>query len=62
MKAEEEEIDILSGVDVEARDDGQRGFIHPEDDEETAWAMDEPDEDSADWRMKIWMEDDELLM
>lgn len=62
MKAEEEEIDILSGVDTAARQDSQRGLVSGDDDEEMMWATDEPDDDEAGWKMKLWMEDDDLMM
>lgn len=62
MKAEEEEIDILSGMDTGAQEDDQRGMVNGDDDEEAAWATGEPDEDEAGWRMKLWMEDDDLMM
>lgn len=62
MKAEEEEIDILSGVDTGADQDNQRGTVNGDDDEEMTWATEDPDEDEAGWRMKLWMEDDDLML
>jgi hypothetical protein len=35
--------------------------LEPEvDDEETQWAEEEPDGDNAGWRMKVWMEEEEV--
>lgn len=62
MKAEEEEIDILSGVDTGAQEENQRGPANGDDDDETTWATEDPDEDEDGWRMKLWMEDDDLMM
>lgn len=56
MKQEEEEVDILTGKDAE------EGIVeHPRvngDEEDFAWADDEPDEDVRGWTMKIMMEDE----
>lgn len=62
MKAEEEEIDILSGVDTGAQQDGQRSLVNGDSEEDAMWALDEQDEDEAGWKMKLWMEDDDMLM
>jgi COMPASS component SWD1 len=55
MKQEEEEVDILTGNDAE------EVVEHPRvngDEEDIAWADDEPDEDVRGWKMKIVMEDE----
>ena len=55
MKQEEEEVDIFTGNDAE------EVVEHPRvngDEEDFAWADDEPDEDVRGWKMKIVMEDE----
>jgi COMPASS component SWD1 len=56
MKQEEEEVDILAGKDAE-----EEIIDHPRvsgDEDDFAWADDEPDEDMRGWQMKIMMEDE----
>ena len=56
MKQEEEEVDILTGKDVE-----EETIDHPRvngDEDDSAWADDEPDEDMRGWKMRITMEDE----
>jgi COMPASS component SWD1 len=56
MKQEEEEVDILAGKDAE-----EETVDHPRvngDEDDFAWADDEPDEDTREWKMKIMMEDE----
>ncbi|GBE79127.1 Set1 complex component swd1 [Sparassis crispa] len=59
MKAEEQEVDIDGLTDdkdeVARRNELQR---NDEDDEDVAWATEEPDEDISDWRMRIQVEDE----
>jgi COMPASS component SWD1 len=60
MKQEEEEVDILTGRDAE-----EEIVEHPRvngDEEDFAWADDEPDEDGRGWTMKIMMEDELDIM
>jgi len=55
MKQEEEEVDVLNGKDAE------EVVEHPRvngDEEDIAWADDDPDEDVRGWKMKIVMEDE----
>lgn len=51
-KEEDEPIDI-DGVDDAANQD-QNGTV----DEDTAWADEEPDEDTENWKLKIIMKDE----
>lgn len=55
MKQEEEEADILTGRDAEEVVEQPR--VNG-DEEDIAWADDEPDEDVRGWKMKIVMEDE----
>lgn len=55
MKQEEEEVDILTGNDAEEVVENPR--VNG-DEEDVAWADDEPDEDVRGWKMKIVMEDE----
>lgn len=55
MKQEEEEVDILTGNDAEEVVENPR--VNG-DEEDIAWADDEPDEDIRGWKMKIVMEDE----
>ena len=55
MKQEEEEVDILTGNDAEEVVENPR--VNG-DEEDVAWADDEPDEDARGWKMKIVMEDE----
>ncbi|KAI0317746.1 quinon protein alcohol dehydrogenase-like superfamily [Amylostereum chailletii] len=59
MKQEEEEVDVESGVDVDGESEG--GRVNGEQDEDLTWAEDEPDEDGRGWKMKLVMEDDDML-
>ena len=53
-QAQEEEVDIETGVDIDTNLDArQNGEV----DEESAWAEDEPDDDVAEWKMKLIMEE-----
>ncbi|KAF9004774.1 COMPASS complex protein [Cyathus striatus] len=59
MKAEEEEVDIESGASLVVRrvNPPPSGNLTIED-EDTAWADDEPDGDSEKWKMRIVIESD----
>ena len=60
MKQEEEEVDIFTGRGAE-----EEIVEHPRvngDEEDFAWADDEPDEDVRGWTMKIMMEDELDMM
>lgn len=52
---EEQEVDILS-IEVEKR--GDYWAWNADEDEDIAWADDEPDDDLAGWKLKIIMEDE----
>ena len=60
MKQEEEEVDILTGKDAE-EEVVEHSRVNG-DEEDIAWADDEPDEDVRDWKMKIVMEDELDMM
>lgn len=58
MKEEEEDVDIHGSPENETN-----GMLDPsrwsnEDDEDTAWAIEEPDDDVRGWRLKILIEND----
>lgn len=57
MKAEEEEVDIDTIVDDGPQRQVQIYGAQGEDDD-IAWANEEPDDDVGSWKMKIIMEDD----
>ena len=58
MLEEEEDVDIESGVEeVNGTDDHMR--LNGENDEDTLWALEEPDDDMKGWRMKVIMEDED---
>ncbi|EKM59556.1 uncharacterized protein PHACADRAFT_85948 [Phanerochaete carnosa HHB-10118-sp] len=58
QKEEEEEVDIHS-VEVEKRGDYWKW--NAADDEDIAWADDEPDDDNAGWKLKILTEEEEPM-
>ncbi|EMD40979.1 hypothetical protein CERSUDRAFT_121584 [Gelatoporia subvermispora B] len=59
MKEEEEEIDI-EGLDGNAQAAPDHARVQTgDDDEDVAWALEEPDEDNREWRMRIVIEDEE---
>ena len=55
MKEEDQEVDILTGVDVVVADHSR---TNGDDGEDAAWADEEADEDTGGWRMKVVMEDE----
>ena len=57
QKEEEEEVDVQS-VEVEKRGDYWKW--NAADDEDIAWADDDPDDDIAGWKLKILMEEEEM--
>ena len=59
QKEEEEEVDILSVAEVEKRGDYWKW--NAADDEDIAWADDEPDDDDAEWKLKILLEEEEPM-
>ncbi|PCH41574.1 COMPASS complex protein [Wolfiporia cocos MD-104 SS10] len=58
QKAEEEEVDI-NGVDDSAL---LVDHLHrtADDDEDIAWALEEPDDDEGGWRLKVMIDDDDV--
>ncbi|OCH95883.1 WD40 repeat-like protein [Obba rivulosa] len=59
MKEEEEEVNI-EGIDGTAQATVEHARAQSGDyDDDAAWALEEPDDDSRDWRMRIVIEDEE---
>ena len=56
QKAEEEEVDINGMEEDTAKQNAEH--LRIEDDDDTAWAMEEPDDDIQGCKMKILIEDD----
>jgi COMPASS component SWD1 len=56
MKAEEEEVDIDTVIEDTTRPSSK--LQAQEDDEDLAWADEDPDDDAAGWKMKIIMDDE----
>lgn len=49
-------------MDIDGFDDdpvGREKAEMGEEDEETQWAEDVPDDDVGGWKLKVWMEDDD---
>lgn len=59
MKREEEEVDI-DGFD-DAPMQQTTPVIAPKEDEDAAWADDEPDDDKPEWKMAIIMVEEDYL-
>lgn len=57
--AEEEEVDI-TGIEQEKKGDYWKW--NADDDEDIAWADEEPDDDMAGWKFKILMEEETEIM
>lgn len=60
QKAEEEEIDITGIEEEEKRGDYWKW--NADDDDDIAWADDEPDDDLPGWKFKILMEEESEMM
>ncbi|KAI0346972.1 WD40 repeat-like protein [Trametopsis cervina] len=58
-KAEEEEVDVLG---IEEEKVGDYWKWNAEDDEDIAWADDEPDDDLPGWKFKILMEEESEML
>ena len=59
MKEEEEEINIDELAETTQTEADYTKAQAGEDDEDAAWALEEPDDDCREWRMRIVIEDDE---
>lgn len=57
QKAEDEEIDIDGLIEDPSSKQVEHVRLADEDDD-VAWAAEEPDDDQPDWRMKVMVEED----
>jgi COMPASS component SWD1 len=60
MKQEEDEVDIDSVIEDAPERNAQPVGLQGED-EDLAWADEDPDDDEGEWKMKIIMEDSEAM-
>ncbi len=60
MLEEEEDVDIEGGVEEVDRPADQ-SRQNGENDEDTLWALEEPDDDMKSWKMKVLTEDEDAM-
>lgn len=59
--AEEQDVDVTLDT-TEPADEARYSVNYGMDDEDVAWADDEPDDDLPGWRLKVIMEDENDMM